>query len=577
LIGILIQQIKGFKEIVTASLFLLMPVLALAQGVESSNFTFSRKIIIYNTDSLHSWEEQQISELQRDGFLNARTDSINQNDEGFTYYFYRGEKFWYKPKKITLSTLASPIADENGLIQGQPISFSDFENATAEILRWYSNNGFPFAQLLKKNVSISDNVIELDLIIKPNQEILFDHIKWEGNARLNDAFLENFIGLKEGARYSEALINTISPKFAELDFIELTGPLRITFAPERATIIIPARSTQANRFDGIAGLSGGGETDTPLQVTGLLNLYLSNAFGRGEYIDLSWQAPGSGTQILELRANYPYPVKLPVEPELSFELHRQDSSWMRVSLKPALFFNIANKSKIGAYWHQTTNSLLGTNTLQSAADPILNLDFQTNLYGLEVRYSTNAYYRQMLRSGFSFSFNSAIGERRIKKNSSFNQTRYDSMKLKTIQTVIESKMEKRWKTTLRSTISWGVNIGIKTGKELAPNELYRKGGFKTLIGFDELSILASSFTFTHMEFRYFTESESYFNFLINGGWYEQKSKSGYYNDFPLGLGIGLNLQTNSGIFSIMLATGLGKSQQFDSRNTKIHIGYISAF
>lgn len=577
LTGILIQQLKGRKELSTALLILLMPVFALAQNVESATVVFSEKILFYEEDSINSWEKQQIAQLHSEGFLNAKTDSIAQDDEGVTYYFNKGEKFLYKPEKIVLNTLVSSIAEENGLITGQSISFPDFERASTEILRWYSNNGFPFARLLKKNVSISKNIIGFDLIIEPNEEILIGDIKWEGNTSLNDAFLDNFMGLREGSRYNESLINAASQKFAELDFIELDGPLQLTFAPERATIIIPVRSTQANRFDGLAGLSGGGESETPLQVTGLLNLYLSNAFGRGEYIDLAWQAPGGGTQILALRANYPYPLQLPVEPELSFELHRQDSSWMQVVLKPAVFFNISAQSKIGAFWHQTTNSLLSISPSQSSTDPLLNLDYQTNLYGLEIRHSTSAYNRQILRSGFSLSFNSAVGERNIKKNSSFNETLYDSMELSTIQTVIESKMEKRWKTSTRSTVSLGVNAGFKTGKDLAQNEFYRMGGFKTLKGFDELSILASSFTFTHMEFRYFTGSESYFNFLINGGWYEQKSNSGYYNDFPAGMGLGLNLQTNAGIFSIMIAAGFGKNQQFDSRNTKIHIGYISSF
>lgn len=575
--GILIHHHRICIKLLSSLFFLLIQFSALAQDVETGKFVFSKTIVYHEQDSIDIWENNQLTQLFNQGFLDAKTDSIIQNGKIITFYFEKGIQYYYSPQKITMNNLALSVAEENGLIPGEVLSFSNFDKAGNELLKWYANNGFPFARLLKKNISISDHIIQFDLELETHEEILIGDIKWEGNSRLNDAFLENFLGLKKGTRYNETLITQASQKFSELDFIELTGPLQLTFAPERATIIIPVRSTKANRFDGFAGLSGGGESETPLQVTGLLNLYLSNAFGMGEYIDLEWQAPGRGTQILELKANYPYPFQLPLEPELSFELHRQDTSWMKVNFKPAVFFNISPQSKIGIFWHQTTNSLLNVNTSPSLINTFSNLDYQTNLYGLEIRHSTRAYNRQILQSGFFFSVNSAIGERNIKRNSSLNQTFYDLLELRTIQTVIESVIEKRWKTSSGSTLSLGSNAGFRVGKDLAQNEFYRMGGFKTLKGFDELSILASSFTFSHLEFRYFTGSESYFNFLINGGWYEQKSKPGYYNDFPVGIGLGLNLQTNAGIFSIMAATGFDKNQQFDSRNTKIHIGYISSF
>ena len=109
------------------------------------------------------------------------------------------------------------------------------------------------------------------------------------------------------------------------------------------------------------------------------------------------------------------------------------------------------------------------------------------------------------------------------------------------------------------------------------NTMYRLGGFKTLKGFDELSLIASSFALGYLEFRFFAAANSFFSLFANGGWTEQKTGDNYYQDYPVGFGTGLNLQTQAGIFSINLALGALKENPALLRNAKIHVGYISNF
>jgi hemolysin activation/secretion protein len=103
------------------------------------------------------------------------------------------------------------------------------------------------------------------------------------------------------------------------------------------------------------------------------------------------------------------------------------------------------------------------------------------------------------------------------------------------------------------------------------------GGFNSLRGFDELSIYASSYVISTAEFRFFTGTESFLNIFANGGWYEMSSQGGYFNETPLGLGTGINLKTQAGIFSVSLAIGWQNKITTQLQNSKIHIGYISTF
>ena len=48
-------------------------------------------------------------------------------------------------------------------------------------------------------------------------------------------------------------------------------------------------------------------------------------------------------------------------------------------------------------------------------------------------------------------------------------------------------------------------------------------------------------------------------------------------DFPYGFGIGVNFNTNSGIFSLAYALGKQFDNSFDLRSAKIHFGFSNQF
>jgi len=59
--------------------------------------------------------------------------------------------------------------------------------------------------------------------------------------------------------------------------------------------------------------------------------------------------------------------------------------------------------------------------------------------------------------------------------------------------------------------------------------------------------------------------------------YENNSNSTYRKDHPFGFGIGANIGSNIGIFSLVYAMGIENNNSFDARSGKIHFGYIAYF
>ena len=80
-----------------------------------------------------------------------------------------------------------------------------------------------------------------------------------------------------------------------------------------------------------------------------------------------------------------------------------------------------------------------------------------------------------------------------------------------------------------------------------------------------------------MEYRFLFEKNSNIFLFAEGAWYESNSVTGYVNDTPVSVGLGINFDTKAGIFN--LSYGLGKqfSNGFDLRTGKIHAGLTALF
>lgn len=553
----------------------------LLSGTQSDHFNGTKSYTIHKenlaTPIKDSIITALITELNHEGYLDAYLDSTFSGSGQTIFFLNTGKQFTYYIRDYLVDGKKTP--KPSGVEFGRELSFQWFEHATEAILHYHGNKGYPFAQIKKEDIDIDTGKarIQLTLHVYTGEIVFIDSLSVRGTARLSNAFLENILGIKSGMPFSMKALEHAEEKLSELDFVRLTGPPAATFAPGRATILLPLDSEPSNRFDGMAGFSGGGEQNLPVRLTGLLNFYLSNALTMGEFIDFSWQGPGNATQILSVEAGYPFPFRMPLETNILFSLHKQDTSWLHLTFRPGVLFDISRRSKAGIFWQYSTNSLIANPFPSHLNAEPRDLDFQLNLYGLEYRYQTRSYFRQLITQGFMTRVNMAAGVRQIKQNIHAPAAIYENRKMRTTQLNLSGKFEKRWKTGARATFSSGIEMHYQSGKNFPANQLERLGGFRTIRGFDELSLSASSWGFSNLEFRFFTGNESFFNVFINGGWYERRLEGDYYNDFPVGFGIGTNLQTRAGVFSIIAALGMARSISAEPRNAKIHIGYIAGF
>ena len=123
----------------------------------------------------------------------------------------------------------------------------------------------------------------------------------------------------------------------------------------------------------------------------------------------------------------------------------------------------------------------------------------------------------------------------------------------------------------------GVNSRALIGDDLFDNEVFRIGGLKSLRGFNERSIYASSYGIGTLEYRYMLGEYDYLTLFSDMAYVENNTLSNYSVNYFLGVGAGLNFRTNGGIFSLFYALGKDNLNPFDFRTSKIHFGYINRF
>src|SRR5690606_380746 len=99
----------------------------------------------------------------------------------------------------------------------------------------------------------------------------------------------------------------------------------------------------------------------------------------------------------------------------------------------------------------------------------------------------------------------------------------------------------------------------------------------SLRGFNELSVLATNYTYANVEMRYLLAQHSFLFAFYNQAYLQYKTSPLSYTDFPLGFGSGINFETELGILSVSYALGKQRNIPLNLRQGKIHFGITALF
>jgi hypothetical protein len=550
----------------------------------------------FNSITLCSSYVYRLTEvLATKGFPAASVDSVHFGSLSAQLYLYTGPQ--YKWIELTTDSVEKKILDLSGINEkrfaGNKIDFNQLEARLQRMLNYYENNGYPFAQIKLDSIQIHENFIKAHL--KVNKGILYhiDSTRVYGKVKIKNTFLQRYTGINNGSIYNYEKLKNVSKRLSELPYLQEQHPFDVSMLGTGATLnlyLVPKRSSQINF---LVGFLPGDNITGKSQLTGDINLDLKNALGSGENIILNWQQLQRKSPRLNIGYKHPYIFNSAFGIDFTFDLFKRDSSFLQLHTQLGLQY-ILSANHSGKIFIQNQRAYLlqggyDTNRIKIFKTLPSNIDVNSNNIGIDYEW-INTNYKFNPAKGNEVRLVATVGLKNISKNNdiinlknpanpgfTFNSL-YDSLKLKTYQVRFTLKAARYFAVAKTSTLKMGVSAGVFESGNIFRNELFQIGGYRLLRGFNEESIYVNQYGVFTAEYRYLVGLNSY----IFGFTDISLTRSRYYltnitNNF-IGAGLGLTLETKSGLLNLSYAIGKRNDVKFDIRNSsKIHFGYINYF
>lgn len=537
-----------------------------------------QNIITYKqtfTDSLQVIKQVDsvVNIFKINGYFNCTISEFVWNKQNLTLALKIEDL--YKVSYISNGNINPNAINERKFFDNRLWNNTELKAFYSQILKWYENNGYPFAQVWLDSFTLNKNAFTAKIFCKPNQRFSIDSLIIAGNAKIALKYLYAALDSKPNDIYQENKIVLIDKRLRDLNIISVVKNTEIVFTGDKAKINLYINQKNANQFDGIIGFLPS-PTGNKLQLTGDFKLKLQNTLKRGELIDLNYRGLPNQTQQLLTKINYPYLFISKIGFDFDFQLFKKDSSFLNLNTKLGFSYAFTPERLINVFIENYKGNLINTNNSpQLGALPVFT-NVATTYYGIGTTLE-NTNNSLQPQKGYKLNITASVGQRQITKSQYFNPDDFISSPKSSTQYKLNADLSYYLKLTSKLVFYLKNQAALLSGSNIFENEAYRIGGFKALRGFNEQSILVSSYMVQSVEPRYFIERNSFLFAFYDQGFVKQSFVSGLKTDIPAGIGAGINFETKLGSMSLMYALGKQQNNPLNLRTGKIHFGLVSYF
>jgi len=523
------------------------------------------------------------SNLTSRGYFNAdfTGSNINYNSDSsyavVNLFIDEGPATYFRKININYpdSSDKAEIVESFNYLEGRFFDKSEFEEVVANLLQYFENNGYPFANLKISSVNFIKDTVEeeyyADVFVNITKDVkgTIDRFEIKGNDKTNDNVIIRELRIKPGELYSQKEIDELPKKLNRLRFFEPVNSPQFYFSSDnKGTLLIEIKEKQTNNFDGIIGYIPSNKPDEKGFVTGLVIISLRNIFGSGRSAAIRWQKLDRNSQELELKYLEPWFLGYPFNIGVGFNQRKQDTIYVQRKFEGAIEF-LATET-ITASVQLATESIIPS---ENSANVFTVYNSSSLLTGLSLKIDTRD-DPYAPTEGILFSNTYSFSRKIINGPSQFI-----SSDLKTninLQRILIG-LDFFYSIFSRQVVALKLNGRELQGSFFEISDLFKLGGTNSLRGYREDQFLGSRVFWSNLEYRLLLARRTYTYLFFDTGYYLVKEdaarKVSKQEAFNIGYGLGLNIETSLGVIGVSFA--LAKGDSFT--DGKIHFGLVSEF
>lgn len=402
-----------------------------------------------------------------------------------------------------------------------------------------------FSEISLKNITLKKDTLYASIYIKEAKKRSINKTIIKGYQKVSKKHIKRFLNINKKTLINNQKLKDLTKTITRLKFISEIKSPELLFKKDSTLLYLYLKKENNNNFDGIINFSSK-EKNTGLLFTGHLKLNLNNILNTGEEFKIAWQANGDERQSFSLYTKLPYIFNSEITPEIKFQIHKQDSTFLNSTTAVNLNYQLRARIHIGASYLKTNSLNINNNLLYE--------DYKSTFWG--VIFS----YHHLYKNKLTFNFNPSFGTRNTDSNKQ-KQFKFTS------QVTYTHDINKRNSFFIQNT------TGILKTDELLINELFRIGGIESIRGFDEESILSTAFSYLNIEYRYKTTLKSYFFSITDFG----LSKNIESKDNLSSLGLGYDIKNKKTSIRASIIINKINSGRFNLNNPKFNLQLTSFF
>ncbi len=490
-------------------------------------------------------------------FLDSLTDSgyyftrliSAERKNGITEILYdRGNNY-----RNVIARLSDEVA--NAVAANKEIRVDDLDSLKSAINDTYRAKGFVFNRVRSKYIGMKGELPVVEISVDPQQVRKITGFVIEGYDKVPTRFVKNLEKEYGGKIYNDQTVRRISQSQQNHPFVLEERAPQTLFTKDSTNIYLYLQKRKSSSFDGVLGF--GNDEEGKFTLNGTVDIALQNMFNGFEKLSLYWQRNPDKGQTFDLRADIPYLFKSNLGFNGNLNIFRQDSTYANVKVLPSVYYHIGARQKLGLRGNFEISSVLVENYVSGD-------DYRKAGGGL--------WYEYVEASPFLILGNRAA----VLASADLLKTNYGDGDRTPTQTAFSLAAERSFHLTGNHYIHAKADGAmLRSGEELMTNELLRFGGWNSLRGFNENSIIANLYGMLSAEYRYLIGEDAFLDVFTQF--------AGVRNDvLKIGsqlysFGMGLNIRLPFGIMSVQLSNGsqVGRSVRFS--DTKIHWGVVTRF